>query len=335
MPNHRIFWPCQAVGLAPLGSNTFTPIHGLQSVSITTSFPLEPVFEISQASIYQQIDDIPDVEVNLEKVVDGYPLMFHLATRGYPSNTLIGRSNQRTSLALSIFGDVQDSASGTPVSQLVCSGMYFSNVAINVPVTGPIKESLSLVGNDKVWKTSSYTFSGSLFDNTDSPLNLTSGGNGVQTRRDVVFGTLTDTLLPPSIPGISSSGTNYKNSNNEYNVSVQSIQISAGVTREAIYELGSKKPVFRYAQFPVEVRTEIEVITKSGDFVSASETTSLNNETIALKLQDSTYVHLGTKNKLTNVTYGGADAGGGNATCTYSYTTYNDFTVTHNQDPVT
>ena len=31
--------------------------------------------------------------------------------------------------------------------------------------------------------------------------------------------------------------------------------------------------------------------------------------------------------------YGGGDAGGGNVTVTYSYTTFNDFTVLHPQDP--
>jgi hypothetical protein len=41
---------------------------------------------------------------------------------------------------------------------------------------------------------------------------------------------------------------------------------------------------------------------------------------------------LGKKNKLSSVTYGGGDAGGGNSTVTYSYSNFNDFTVMHSGD---
>ena len=39
------------------------------------------------------------------------------------------------------------------------------------------------------------------------------------------------------------------------------------------------------------------------------------------------------KNKLASVNYSGADAGGGNATASYTFTTFNDFTVIHSGDP--
>ena len=38
-------------------------------------------------------------------------------------------------------------------------------------------------------------------------------------------------------------------------------------------------------------------------------------------------INLGTKNKLSSVSYSGGDTGGGNATCTYSYSTFNDLKV--------
>jgi hypothetical protein len=44
-------------------------------------------------------------------------------------------------------------------------------------------------------------------------------------------------------------------------------------------------------------------------------------------------VQLGNKNKLTSISYGGGDAGGGNATITYSFTNSNDFVVLHSGDP--
>ncbi len=339
MPQNRIFWPVQGVGLAPLGSNTYTVIHGLQSVGMSTAFNLEQVFEIGQAAIYENIENIPDIEVTLEKVIDGYPLIYHLGTRGYPSPTLIGRSNQRTSLGMSIFGDTQDSASGAPIAQVVCSGLYLSSVSYTIPVDGNCTEATTFVGNDKAWKTGSFTLTGTLFDNTDQPLALTSGIGGVQRREDVMFysnaamNNASGTVLPSEIPGIT-AGVNTLTSQGFGEVPVQSISISADFGREAINQLGFKGPYTRYANFPVEVRTDIEVLSKSGDFITASETTSLSNQTIQVALRDSTKINLGSRNKLSNVTYGGADAGGGNATVTYSYVTYNDLLVTHNQDPV-
>src|SRR3990167_3509619 len=116
----RIFYAVQAVGIAKSGGG-YTSIHGLQSVSVTTTFNLEQVFEIGEIKIYENVENIPDIEMTLEKVLDGYPLLYHLTTRGSSSNSLVGRSQTKCMAALSIYGDTQDSASGTPVTQLECS----------------------------------------------------------------------------------------------------------------------------------------------------------------------------------------------------------------------
>ena len=86
---------------------------------------------------------------------------------------------------------------------------------------------------------------------------------------------------------------------------------------------------------PVDVKTDIELISLSGDLISVSESSSSNtsNQTIRVVLTEGLMVYLGTKNRLNNVSYGGADAGGGNATMTYSFTNSNFMTVTHPRDP--
>ncbi len=350
--NNRIFWAVQAVGVASNGKVTYTAIHGLQSVGITTSFNLEQIFEIGQISIYENIEDIPDVEVTLEKVIDGYPLIYHLFTRGYAANTLTGRSNQRGSLALSIFGDVQDAASGVPLTQVTMSGMYMSSLSYTFPVEGSCTESVTVVGNNKVWdNVAPHDFTGSLFDNTDVPLAVTSGTGGVQRRENVVFVppaadntldtnsqviTSSATILPPDIDGITSSGTNFPDADGDHVVHFQNITVSADFGRDNLLELGQRGPYFRFINFPVEVTSEFEVISVKGDQVDAVEAaaSNLSNRSIRIALEEGLFINLGTSNKLANVTYGGADAGGGNATVTYSYTTFNDFIVTHPQDPV-
>jgi hypothetical protein len=58
-----------------------------------------------------------------------------------------------------------------------------------------------------------------------------------------------------------------------------------------------------------------------------------SQEPIMIRLHDGTVFDLGTKNRLSSVNYTGADAGGGNGSMTYSYSTYNDLYVTHPLDP--
>jgi hypothetical protein len=115
--------------------------------------------------------------------------------------------------------------------------------------------------------------------------------------------------------------------------------------RDDLLELGRKAPYYRAPNYPVEVTCEIEVIAVSGDFVTAYETgkpsfngtpdegNNTTEEVIFIQLQDTTVFNLGSKNRLSSITYGGGDAGGGNATITYSYSTWNDLIVSQQYDP--
>lgn len=339
MSNKRVFWAIFAAGLAGDGETTFTEIHGLQSVGINTSFNLEQVFEIGQIAIYENVEDLPEIEVTLEKVLDGYPLIYHLATPNAVSPSLSGRSAEKCTFTMSVFGDTQDSASGVPLSQVTCSGMYPSALSYTLPVDGNCTESVTLVGNNKVWNAtgSGYTFQGSIFDNEDSP------ASGVQRRQNVVFGSGANVSLVPwgagGIPGVSAGGYNIE-SNGVYNASIQTVTISTDLGRETLNELGRRNPYFRYVTFPTEVTTDIEITTKNGDLVEATEEgvagdgNNLFNQRIRLALTDGTVIDTGSKNKLSSVSQTGGEAGGGNMTTTFSYTTFNELTVTNtNSDP--
>lgn len=340
--NNRTYWAIQGASIAPNKSLAFTGdnavIHGLQSLGITSTFNLEQVFELGQLAIYENIEDIPDVEVTMEKVIDGYPLIYHLATQDASSDTLAGRSNAKCGVLLNIYSDIQDSASGVPRSEVFMSGMYVSSLSYTCPVDGNSTESVTLVGNNKVWYTSDgdMILTSEMFDNTDSPLDA----NGVSRRENFVFNNADDgttSLLPKEVEGISPSGTNDKDADGNYSAHVQSVTINTDLGREELMELGRRGPYFRPINFPVEVTCEIEVLSSQGDLVDMNEDADSNieDQTIIIQLEDTTKLDLGTKNKLSNVTYGGGDAGGGNATTTYSYTTFNDLTVTHDNDPRT
>lgn len=353
MSNRRIFYACQAVGIGgdgvPLDSSSFREIRGLQSVGINTTFNLEQVFEIGMISIYENIENIPDVEVTLEKVLDGFPLIYHLATSdGSTSATLVGRSNAKAGLALSIVDDTFEAASGTPNTTCFISGCFVSQVSYKVAVDGNATESVTLVANNKTWSTGTTwtadfrpadsadpAWDADPYDDVTAPSDQIA--SGIARRQHV---DMAQSLFPKCIPGIDNSGKNTIDSALKcYKTSFQSFSTSANLGREQILELGRKAPYFRYVKFPVAVTCELAVITKNGDQIGATEAGTLGNgnnltdETIKLYLTEGTTIDLGSKNKLQSANYQGGGTDGGNATVTYSFQTFNDFKITHTKDP--
>ncbi len=349
MANNRVFYACQAVAIAPCfeaatNSNT-RAVHGLQSVGITTNFNLEQAFELGQIQIYENIEGLPDVEVTLEKVLDGHPLIYHLASPGATVNTLVNRSKLRSCVALGVYPDDVDAVSGAAPAEVYMSGMYLSSISYTIPADGTATESVTLVGNDKTWNTNNPTL---LTENTadelpideadggkgtDAPKNLASTGSGVVRRENVNLGL---SELPAAIFGSSGVGPgNAKDSAGNILVHIQNFTCSTDFGREDILELGRKAPYYRAPNFPIEVTSEFEIIAVSGDYVNAEEgaASNTNEETIKVVLGDNTTFDLGTKNRLSSVSYGGGDATGGNATITYSYSTFNDLTVSSDEDP--
>ena len=335
--NQRVIYSINAIGFAKLGETVYTPAHGVQSAPISTNFPLEDIFELGQASPYQILEELPEVSVTVTKVIDGYPLLTHLATNGATSASIQGRGNVRTSMALSIFMDTQENASGTPITQCECSGLYWNGTTITIPVDGNATEEITLVGNNKIYKTSGFTFAGStlnsIFTGNDSP------SYGTVLRRQHVDYNNGNTLLPPSLPGISSSGTNNAGPDGNYPCSVQSISVSFDLGRENIFELGHKGPYFKYPNPQVDVTTTIDIVNKSGDMVQATEAgilgngNNLNYETIKIKLLDGTLINCGTRNKLQGPSVNGGDTSGGIQTLQYTYRNKNVCTITATADP--
>lgn len=368
MANNRIFYACQAVAIAPCfdqetDGNTRL-VHGVQSVGITTNFNLEQAFELGQIQIYENIEGIPDVEVTLEKVLDGYPLIYHLASPKAASANLVGRSKERCCVGLGIYPDDQDVVAGDAVTEVYMSGMYINNISYTIPTDGNATESVTLVGNHKIWNngaSSKLVKSAQASEiprsngvGTDEPAALFAGSGGIQRRENV---DMSKCIIPVSIIKAATGGNGTPVATTGNNLSgsdpiahIQTCTISTDFGREDILELGRKAPYYRAPNFPIEVTCEFEVISVSGDLVPAYEegdpayltgddTNKKNKgnntaeETIKVVLDDGTFFNLGAKNRLSSVTYGGGDAGGGNATMTFSYSTFNDLIVGHGLDP--
>lgn len=359
MANRREYYAIRQAGFAKDGTSTFIEAHGLQSIGVTTNFNLEQVFELGQLAIYQTIEQIPDIEVTMEKVLDGYPLLYHLATNGAVSPTITGRSNVKTIIGMSIFSDTSDSASGVPISEVSMSGMYVSALTYTIPVDGNCTEAATFVGNNKVWRDDEAVPGGAVFtgrfNGQDQPLNTA----GAQRREHVVMIPLSGSpsgvdvngqtnawvsVWPTDIPGINADGTNPQQTDGTYLVPLQTATVTCDLGRDQIFELGRKSPYHRFVTFPVEVRTEIEVISRKWDNISATEAGGNNGapvgmntryQTIKIRLEDGTWIQMGNRNRLTTVAITGGDAGGGggNTVHRYSYSTFNDLVVSQPNDP--
>jgi hypothetical protein len=336
MANNRIFYATQAVILTPLlqandGWTAQTALcpRGLQSVGITTNFTLEQVYQLGQLELYDNIEDVPEVQVTMNKVIDGTMPLYLMCMGGGlqgQGKELAEIVNNRVNFRLQIYKDTNSAATGTPDQFVNATGMYLSSVSYTFPVDGNATEDVTLVGNNKFWN------------------NIANGGGATAITNAAIFGTggaapstaRRYKLLPsqcslPSGAGGIPNGSHF-----------QSISVSTDLGREAIQELGSMTPYFRFVTFPLEVTSEFEIIAISGDQMDANDFTAaasctgtyknLTDKTIKVKVcgtgtTDYLELDLGAKNKLTSVNYTGGDAGGGNATITYSFQTFNKLKV--------
>jgi hypothetical protein len=366
--NNRIFYAAKRAGIAPVGSNSYQTLRGLQSIGMTTTFNLEQVFEIGQLAIYENIEGIPDVQVELEKVLDGAAPLYTLATQLAGTPSLTGRSTSECSLAVQIFPDTVNSATnaGQVEAEVQMSGLFVNSISYSVSVDANATESITLVGNDRVWigmvsggYTTHGTFDDPFVDNDDQPTAI-AGSGGVNRREDVLFvypgglgpgvdvnGAVSGdgTVLPTELPGITSSGTNEKDADGNYAAHIQNFSASVELGREDLFELGRRGNYHKFVNFPTEVTTEIGMISVSGDLISVTEAgttagtgacpvgTNLSNQTIRLHMCEGLQLNLGKANKLSSVGVTGGDAGGGNEELTFTYSNFNDFTVYHPNDP--
>jgi len=392
--NSSVFYATQAVTIGEMGNTlevvdswktgacdvtgASTIVHGLQSVGVDTNFNLEQAFELGQLSLYEDIEDIPDISVSMQKFLDGYSLIYHLGASYTDAagngnelvetkTTLSGRADTRADIRM-VISDTTDEAVATgiggiatsPVSELYCSGMYISSISYTVPTDGTCTEDVSFVGNNKKWivdptvddnlllANDSGVASGfATFFGSDEP---NAPGNHVLRREDVVTTASGvgggagqySTVVPSIIAGVTAGATigtrTVTNAGliDTDNVHINSFTCSTDLGREQINQLGTRTPYNRYVSFPTEVTSTIEVTATAGDNVDAVETAraNLSNHEICVVLADSTIFHLGKKNKISSITYGGGDAGGGNATISYSFSNFNDLVVLHSGDPI-
>lgn len=373
-----IKWPSQQFGIKNANSAanyTFTcanMVSGVQAVGMNANFDLQPVFQLTQSEIYELNEGLPQIEMTVNRVLDGTCPTYLMASVDAPNPTLFGRTPCKSILGLAIFPCTNDSAEGTPDAVLGVSGAQVSSIGYNFSVDGPFTEDVTFVANNMLWNSGSMvnhpgyvgqtlnpaaladaatlSFSGCNPNNNGAPRGVT----GVAFREDLKFtfdgslgvdqnGAVADpdaTILPPDVYGIKSSGVN------KDQVPIQSISVSVDLNREEINILGKRGPNTRTITLPIQVNTNIDVTSDTDHLVSATEAgilmpsgtgacltaRNLINRTIRIATCEGLRIYTGIRNKLLSVSRSGGDTGGGNVTITYSFQTYNTFVVMHEND---
>jgi hypothetical protein len=382
MPNNRVFYAIHSVAIKENGttpSNEIVPIipavdvipsgrwemvRGAQSVGMTTTFNFEQVFQLGQIEVYEYVELEPEIEFTIERVLDGTKPLWFMTTGPRGGASLIERTaSYKCDVAIPVYPDTQTRATGLPISMCLGSGMFLSSISYTFPVDGNFTESVTLVGNDKIW--SDFELAGDPYPTTlargsgisdngsdQSQLGFPSGilaplpggigafttaggedalviGSGVQRRESF---NLVDSRLPTEIPGVTASGT--LGGLIEH---IQTITVSTDLGREDIFELGKKRPFFKFVTFPIEVTCAIEVITSQGDLIDAiskepqacERFNNTANQAITLAICEGLTISLGSKNRLQSIDWSGGEAGGDNVAITYNYSNFNDLLITH------
>ena len=309
MANDRTFYACQAVAMSLQPSGGCAPmttgyqfIKGVQSVGINSNFEFDQLYELGQIEVYDTVGKMPKIEVTIEKVLDEFISPYTIMATG---TTLMMDSKSYATIQFALWSDLVNASGSTALKTVKCKDMVVNSVSYTFPLDGPCKESITLGGFAAEWGNSTFYAGAATPGATGTGLPIGSGAGTVMLRKDVVA----------TLPQGSSKA--------------QSITLSVDLGREDLMELGRYAPYARVPNYPVEVTAEIEYLANevtAPTFTVTQDSTDLPivDQTISVTAGKYT-VALGNKCFCKSVTYGGGDAGGGNATVKYSYATYNTF----------
>jgi len=286
--SNRIFYAVQTVDIGNVNT-------GFQSVSVNASVDFEQVFELGCLEVYENLEGVPNVEITAERAFPktGGTLWnsFAAADSSTAAKSVASAAIARPNVNMEVAND--NAVPYVSTGFVKATGMYVSSWSCNFPVEGFATESATLVGNALAW----------------------TGGSGRDVNNACQDGTTTGLVVRrQDITGY----LGHKLQNVSYNVDIG---------REDLFELSRKSPYFRAATFPIEVTSDWEYLA----------TTSMNSDALAFTAEQNTdattatskpffsnLVEIGSAARLTSTNYSGGDAGGGNATVTYSYVTYNE-----------
>ena len=308
---NRVYYSSQGVSVG-LQTGTFATIEGGQSVGISANFSLEQAFQMGRIAIYDNIMTDGEVTVTTSKILDGNDTIYKLATEANGLSPIVAQSE--TKFKLRVASNTNEGASALDTGNQLGSevtGCFLSSVAYTIPSDGFATEEVSFVGDNKAVGSS-------------KSVSAPTGSTTRATYRQMFDQNGSD--LPAEVSGLN----------------VTNISISADFGREAMFKLGQFRPFHRYANFPFEVSCEFTVSNTSTDQstialdgVTATGDGNLpGKQDIIIKLTDAQgfagshgYEFHVSGARLNTLSQDGGDTGGGNATTTLGYQTFNELSI--------
>ena len=361
MANLRTYWAIEGMGTGPHGVSdgnhldNFQYCPGVQSIGMSTSFNLEQIFQLGQLEIYQDLEDIPDVELTIEKVLDDTCLLYtrcvsapdgtapgaYVAT-WTGAKTITSIQNNRCDVVFVVgqdelenIGDLTiapEAVGNAGLKAAFMSGMFVSSVNFNFGTDGFFTENITLVGNHQQWATPGAAIL------TNAPTAAAQQVGDVSKRHNFSFGDIGD--VPEPLQAVGATVADLR---------IASISVSTDFGREEMFALGEKQPYHRYVTFPIEVTCDIEAYVTHPDRMAVDalpnrDINVTNDNTIKFDVFDASSggilsgpgvdpnhnFNLGDKNILSSFTWNGISTDGTNATITYSYRNFNTMTITSN-----
>lgn len=307
---NRVYYSSQGVAIGT-GSGSLITVQGAQSVGISANFTLEQAFQMGRIGIYDNIITDGEVTVTASKVLDGKDTIFKLCT-GSGSNNLVALADKKMFIRVASNTD-EAAQSLDPAAQVgtQITGAYLSSVAYTIPVDGFATEEVSFISDNKAVGTG-YT------------VPAPSGTTSRVAYRQML--NLTGCSLPSEV-----SGKNITN-----------IAINADFGREAMFKLGQFRPYHRFANFPFEVTCEFTIANTETDqtqidldnVTCTSDGNLPSKTTIVIDICNGNtgtdyhgYKFTISGARLNSLNQDGGDTGGGNATTTLGYQTFNELTI--------
>jgi hypothetical protein len=306
MANERIFYALQQVevGDGDTSSETMTALKGVQSVGMSSTTNVESVSAFGSIEATTILQDM-DLEITVENAL-GSDWTNALSAGGYSTFDSTFFDTKRT-VTLHYLTD-------TGVTKLIKLDAILTAYSVQLGTDGPATESITFQNaGASVFTTGS--------DGTALPTQSASVCN-VITRPN--FTRFTKTTYPECCESTTNAPVNMNK--------VQSFSASFDVGSEKISALGQSQPLHKFATFPAEISTEVEVHVDPSTSIGLLNSGSINASTLAMDdvCHDIAIVMPGNwydmaKMRLSSVSRSGGDVGGGNVAISQSFTGFNTF----------
>ena len=298
---NRVYFAGSAV---VIGSTT---VQGAQSMGITVNFTLEQAFQMGRLALVDNIITDGEATFSATKNLDGNPLMLGIfAGSAGTANDVGTLANNTQTITLHSNSSDSDTSASTGVSTTL-TGAYLASVGYNFPSDGWCTEEISFVSSSKGFNSSSTT---------SAPASTT---KSVAYRHHISV----------SFGGTEDTTSNYTNAS-----------VNTDLARESMFKLGQLSPYYKYANFPFEVTVELTIANTAVDLTQVNLDAlpgcapQGQGSTIQVDVCDvngssdsAKYSVTVSGAVLSSVSQDGGDTGGGNASTTYTYTSYNELLV--------